>query len=110
MENNFLMEKPNNERLKHCMVKIFKGVSMHDYITDSTYNDWCSFYFPEGIKEKLVDDEYYKVWFQYHEASDPMDSSCQYTINYIEVCREDIKQYLMEKEKFEPLIIDYLKK
>ena len=111
MDENKLMERPDDAdcAMKFCTKKIMKGSIMHDYVTNSVCNDWCRFYFPEGVKEKINDNEYYKVWFHYSDAADPMDYSCQYNIIYIEVCREDIKEYLLMKEEMESAYIDYLK-
>lgn len=110
-DKNKLMEKPDSEDFdfKYASKKIMKGSSMHDYVTNSIYDDWCRFHFPNGVKEKIKDDEYYKVWFHYHDAADPMDSSCSYHIVYIEVCRQDIKEYLILKEKMDKAYVDYLK-
>lgn len=111
MEDNKLMKKPDAEDyyFKHATKTIMKGSFMHDRVTNSVYNDWCKFYFPNGVRKKIKDDEYYKVWYNYSEASDPMDSSCQYNIEYIEVCRQDIKEYLILKEKMDKAYVDYLK-
>lgn len=86
------MEKPEEKWLKGKSKKLFYGKDLEDYVTNSIYNDWCRFNFVQrGVKEKVEKDKLYKVWFEYYDASDPMDSSCKYVIHYIEEVPEDIE-------------------
>ena len=86
------MEKPEEKWLKGKSKKLFYGKDLEDYVTNSIYNDWCRFNFAKrGVKEKIEKNKLYKVWFEYYDASDPMDSSCKYVIHYIEEVPEDIE-------------------
>jgi hypothetical protein len=87
-----LMNKPDDKWLNGKSKKLFYGKDLEDYVTNSVFNDWCRFNFVErGVKEKIEKDRMYKVWFEYYDASDPMDSSCKYVIHYIEEVPEDIE-------------------
>ena len=87
-----LMERPEEKWLKGKSKKLFYGKDLEDYVTNSIYNDWCRFNFVQrGVKEKVEKGKLYKVWFEYYDASDPMDSSCKYVIHYIEEVPEDIE-------------------
>lgn len=87
-----LMDKPNEKWLNGKVKKLFYGKDLEDYVTNSIYNDWCRFNFVQrGVKDKVEKDKLYKVWFDYYDASDPMDSSCKYVIHYIEEVPEDIE-------------------
>lgn len=89
---NTLMEKPEEKWLKGKSKKLFYGKDLEDYVTNSIYNDWCRFNFVKrGVKEKIEKNKLYKVWFEYYDASDPMDNSCKYVIHYIEEVPEDIE-------------------
>lgn len=104
-----LMKKP--EDLMGISRKFFYGREMEDYITNSVYNDWCRFYFPKGVKEKLDPDKLYKVCYEFHDAADPMDSSCNYSIKYIEEVPQDILDVIQkyrEKDRLFQIMNDYL--
>lgn len=111
-EKEKLMEKPdeNDYKFHGCVKKIMKGSSMHDYVTNSIYDDWCRFHFPNGVKEKIKDKSYYKVWYHYYDASDPMDSSCSYSIQYIEEIPEEIREAVIMSKAYEKMIKEYLEK
>ena len=58
---------------------------MHTHDTGNVYHDIETWNYPnKRIEKKIEDDKQYKVWADYHDAADPMDSSCSYTIIYIE--------------------------
>lgn len=64
---------------------IFYGWRMHTHDTGNAYHDIETWNYPnKQIEKKIEDNKQYKVWAEYHDASDPMDSSCSYTIIYIE--------------------------
>lgn len=104
-----LMDKPNDENLKYKEKSLFYGKDLEDYVTNSTYNEWCRFYFPSGVKNKIEKEKMYKVWFDYRDASDPEDSSCSYHIHYIEEVPVNIKSSYEIYEKNEKIIHEYLK-
>lgn len=104
-----LMNKPSDEELKYKTKKLFYGREMEDYITNSIYNDWCRFNFSQGgVKKQIKKDTLYKVWYSYHDASDPMDSSCTYFIYYIEEVPEDIAKSLILWKENEEKVKEYL--
>ena len=86
------------------------GKDMHDYVTNSIYDDWCRWYFPKGIKEKIEDKQLYLVWYHYSDASDPQDSSCQYNVYYIEKAPKNIQEALEMKTRCENELKKYLSK
>ena len=64
---------------------IFDGWRMHTHDLRNVYHDIETWNYPnKQIEKKIEDNKQYKVWAEYHDASDPMDSSCSYTIIYIE--------------------------
>ena len=64
---------------------IFYGWRMHTHDTGNVYHDIETWNYPnKQIEKKIEDNKQYKVWAEYHDASDSMDSSCSYTIIYIE--------------------------
>ena len=64
---------------------IFDGWRMHTHDTGNVYHDIETWNYPnKQIENKIEDNKQYKVWADYHDASDPMDLSCSYTIIYIE--------------------------
>lgn len=105
-----LMNKPDEATIKYKEKSLFYGKDLEDYVTNSIYNDWCRFYFPKGVKKKIQKEKMYKVWFEYSEASDPMDSSCSYCIYYIEEVPEDVEMAYLLWQENEKIVDDYLKK
>jgi hypothetical protein len=106
---NTLMERPSDDVLKYKAKKLFYGKEMEDYVTNSIYDDWCRFHSVQmDVKEKIEKDKLYKVWFEYHDASDPMDSSCSYRIYYIEEVPIEIENALNSWKKCEKIVKDYL--
>lgn len=105
-----LMERPSEDYrpLRLYPKKLFYGRDMEDYVTNSIYDDWCRFHFPHGVKEKIVKDKLYKVWYDYRDASDPMDSSCSYRIEYIEEVPEEIEKAFEEWKLNEEKVKNYL--
>lgn len=91
---------------KHTPDYIY-GKDMHDYVTNSIYNDWCRWYFPEGIKNKIKDEQLYLVWYHYRDASDPQDSSCSYSVYYIEKVPKEIQDKLETMKSFEKELKNY---
>ena len=64
---------------------IFDGWRMHTHDLRNVYHDIEIWNYPnKQIENKIEDNKQYKVWADYHDASDPMDLSCSYTIIYIE--------------------------
>ena len=64
---------------------IFDGWRMHTHDLRNVYHDIETWIYPnKQIENKIEDNKQYKVWADYHDAADPMDSSCSYTIIYIE--------------------------
>ena len=104
-----LMDRPCEEVLRFKTKKLFYGRDLEDYVTNSIYNDWCRFIFRhKGVKEKIEKDKLYKVWFEYSDASDPMDSSCTYSIYYIEETPDEIQNALEMWKTNEQKVKDYL--
>ena len=83
------------------------GKDMHDHVTNSIYNDWCRWYFPRGIKEKIEDDQLYLIWYDYRDASDPQDSSCSYKVYYIEKAPKEIQDMFETHKLYEKKLIKY---
>lgn len=103
------MNKPDEKWLNGKSKKLFYGKDLEDYVTNSVFNDWCRFNFVErGVKEKIEKDRMYKVWFEYYDASDPMDSSCKYVIYYIEEVPEEIEKAYNDWKLNEQKVKDYL--
>lgn len=67
------------------------GRQMRDYVTNSIYDDWCRWYFPNNLKDKIEDNQLYVVWYESHDASDPMDSSETNNVLYIERAPKEIQ-------------------
>ena len=64
---------------------IFDGWRMHTHDLRNVYHDIETWNYPnKQIEKKIEDNKQYKAWADYHDASDPMDLSCSYTIIYIE--------------------------
>ena len=64
---------------------IFDGWRMHTHDLRNVYHDIETWNYPnKQIEKKIEDNKQYIVWADYHDASDPMDLSCSYTIIYIE--------------------------
>lgn len=107
-----MMEIPSKEGwydediTKHTPDYMF-GKDMKDYVTNSIYDDWCRWYFPEGIKEKIEDDQLYLVWCHYRSASDPQDSSCSYKVYYIEKTPQYVKDMLYNYKTLEKELKKY---
>lgn len=105
---NTLMEKPEDKELKIYVKRFFYGEDMEDKIINSIFNEWCRFKFPHGVKEKLEKNKLYKVWYDYKDDSDPMNSSCLYSIIYIEEVPEDIEKAYNDWKINEQKAKDYL--
>lgn len=86
------------------------GKDMRDYVTNSIYDDWCRWYFPKGIKEKIEDNQLYLIWYHYHDASDPQDSSCSYHVYYIERVPKEIQEKFETHKKYEEELKKYQRK
>lgn len=52
----------------------------------------------------------YKVWYEYFDASGPMDSSCSYSIQYIEEAPEEIREAVIMSKTYEKMIREYFEK
>lgn len=85
-----LMERPSDEsvrkaysgllRLDDALQHTFYGSQMHDSKFHGGEDTWS---FPEGVREKLKDNERYRVWYTRHDAADPCDTSSHYCVYYI---------------------------
>lgn len=87
----------NAWKLDQLSQQLRYGRDMHTHVVNSTYGDEESWYFLKGVKSKIKDDTLYKIWYRYHDAADPMDSSCSYSVYYIEEInkeRDGLIQYL----------------
>lgn len=103
-------EKRYDQNIHRVHPDYIYGKDMHDYVTNSIYDDWCRWYFPKGIKEKIEDNQLYLVWYHYRSASDPQDSSCSYSIYYIEKAPKEIQDMLEIKKDYEKKLKKYLEK
>lgn len=66
-------------------VGIFYGCRMHTHEIGNVYRDIETWRYPnKQIEKKIENDKQYRVWADYTDAADPMDSSCSYAIIYIE--------------------------
>jgi hypothetical protein len=84
------MERPSDEsvrnvysglsRLNDALQHTFYGSDMHDHEFHGGKDTW---YFPEGVREKLKDNKRYRVWYTRHDAADPCDTSSDYHVYYI---------------------------
>lgn len=103
-----LMEKPIDKAFMLYPKKLFYGKDLEDYVTNSVYDEWCRFHFPNGVKEKIVSSKLYKVWYEYKDSSDPMDNSCKYIIHYIEEAPDDVESAYDIWKKAEQKVKNYL--
>lgn len=103
-----LMEKPEGKELKLYAKSLFYGKNLEDYITNSAFDEWCRFVFPEGVKEKIEPNKLYKVWYEYSDSSDPMNLSCKYKIIYIEEAPDEIRNGYANWKLNEEKIKNYL--
>lgn len=112
-EETKMMDPPtkwgyDNEDISRNRPSYAYGKDMRDYVTNSVYNDWCRWHFPKGIKEKIEDNQLYLVWYHFHDASDPQDSSCSYTVYYIEKVPKDIQYKFETRKEYEEDLKKYL--
>jgi hypothetical protein len=106
-----LMNRPEEKCLTGKAKNLFFGKDLEDYVTNSIYDDWCKFVFVEkGVKENIEKDKVYKVWYEYFDASNPMDSSCSYSIHYIEEAPEEIREAVIMSKTYEKMMREYLEK
>lgn len=108
-----MMEIPESNRdqdIHRVRPDYIYGKDMHDYVTNSIYNDWCRWYFPNGIKNRIKDNQLYLVWYNYRDASDPQDSSCSYSVYYIERAPKHIQEMLEMKLEYEKKLKNYQEK
>ena len=108
LKNKPLMKRPTDEeiandvyanawKLDQLSQQLRYGRDMKTHVVNSTYGDEESWYFPHGVKKQLKDNTLYKIWYRYHDAADPMDSSCSYTVYYIEEInkeKDDLIEFL----------------
>ena len=87
--NNENHETFCNYSLTNLVIKL--GFNWKEYFVAPSIDEHFHWEIPLHIAQKwlredkkLEDNKQYKVWAEYHDASDPMDSSCSYTIIYIE--------------------------
>lgn len=87
--NKPLMRKPSDreiyeqsnlggiQKLDYLEQNIFKGNAIGLYEEDI----WI---FPDGVKEKIKNNKFYKIWYYSRTASDPQDNGVFYKVYYIE--------------------------
>ena len=106
-----VMDKPIDETYKHYPKRFFYGDEMEDKLINPYECEWCRFKFPYGVKEHVLKNRLYKVWYDFTDSQDPCSSSCAYEIKYIEnvpyeieelyakyhECEEKLKKYLLEE-------------
>jgi len=86
-----LMKKPSDEYVRNIYSGILKfediphqtyyGYEMHDSLHHGGETTWS---FPNGVREKILDDKIYDVWNICCDASDPYDTSVHHVVYYIE--------------------------
>ena len=117
LKNKPLMKRPTDKKiandvytsaskLDHLSQELRYGRDMHTHVVNSIYRDKERWYFPKGVESKIKDDTLYRIWYRYHDAADPMDSSCSYAVYYI----EEINNEKDELIKFLEVLIKDLKK
>jgi len=108
LKNKPLMKRPTDEEIANNVYanawkldmlsqQLRYGRDMHTHVVNSTYGDEERWHFPKDVKDKIKDDTLYKIWYRFRDAADPMDSSCSYTVYYIEEInkeRDGLIQYL----------------
>jgi hypothetical protein len=114
MEEIKMMDIPvpsgyNDDITKHTPEYVY-GKNMKDHIVNSVFNEWCQWYFPNGMKEKIEDEQLYLVWYHFKDASDPQNLSCSYKVYYIEKVPKDIQEALELKQEYEEILKKYLGK
>ena len=82
------------------------GKMMHDTIVNS-FSDIDKWFFPNGVKEKIEDDELYLVWYEWIDSADMRNESTKYYVKYIEIVPEYIKNSIWTKEFLEKEIDKY---
>ena len=83
------------------------GKDMHDHVTNSVYDEWCRWNFPEGVAEMIEDDKLYLVWYELKESSDPKNSSMTYDVYYIEMTPSHIQEALEKWKELCKTIEEY---
>ncbi len=73
-----LMNMPDTLPLKS---KVDYGKNLHDY--KPQYGDPKYWSYPEGVEEKIEDDQLYKVWYTSSDAADPSDYTVWNKVKYI---------------------------
>lgn len=84
--NKPLCKRPSQDRLDCLYNGTLKGSNMRTYRFGPNENVWN---FPDGVEEKIEDDKEYKVWYTWHDASDPADMSTYHRVYYIEEVSAD---------------------
>lgn len=82
-----------NKNLSKCSIGFFRGVDMHT--STPKYEDpnyWNYHDCDEGL---VKDDALYKVWYEYHDASDPEDFTTWHNVYYF----EEYPQALLKMKK-----------
>ena len=85
------MKKPDN--LKNYSHDVFRGFEMKTE-GDTTWN------FSKDFDIKIENDAYYKVWYHYHDAADPADTSTSYYVVYAEKIPSSIMKLKKAFEDF----------
>lgn len=78
-------------RIERSAPEYLFGRQMRDYRTNSIFEDWCRWNFPNGTKSKIEDNQLYLVWYETRDASDPMNSSETNYVYYIEKAPKEIQ-------------------
>lgn len=87
-----VMDKPIDETYKHFPKKLFYGYEMKDKLINPFDNEWCRFKFPYGVKEHILENVLYKVWYDFEDSQDPCSSNCSYTVKYLERVPDEIEE------------------
>lgn len=72
------------------------------------HGDYSTWNFPKGVKVPN-DDTLYIVDYDYRDASDPMDMSETFRVNFIEKVPDEIVDAIKQKHKLEDKIYGYIK-
>ena len=98
------------EYIKNFTPVYIYGRNMQDRIVNSVFLDKETWVFPEGVKEKIKDDELYLVWFVWQDSADMRNESVKNKVIYIERVPDYIKQAIILKDNLNKEIEKYSKR
>ena len=81
-----LMKKPDDSVLVHLSRTLLHGRSMQNdkgFLWETTWT------LPKEVRGKVDEDKLYRIWYKYHDAADPCDTSTHYTVYYMEEVEDD---------------------